>query len=108
MRSVKAACGQCEVMERETHFPLDVILQSNSIELLDDLLRTCVLLDFSLRIEADHVGSTQCRVDFELLLKSFTLSSLHLFSRQLDHKLDLLTGVQLVVSLDGNKKISTR
>jgi hypothetical protein len=76
------------------------MVDSERVELLDDLFGRRVLLDLAARVEANHVGRADGRVDLEALLESFGEGGLHLGDGHLDGKLDLLPDVVLVVGLE--------
>ena len=78
-----------------------VVCQPLWIELLDDLLRRVVLLDFALKVETDHVARVELVRQFEKLGQALLFCLLYVLRRHINDEVHVDIVVVFLIVLPG-------
>lgn len=89
---------------KATYLALVVVLKTNVVKVIEDLLGRNVLLDLAGGVETDHVGDVELARDLEGLLESLLLDELLALVGKSDDEVNGSIGVVLFVVLRGSTR----
>ena len=91
--------------KRSTHLALLIIRKSLRVELIDNLFRCVVLLDFTLEIEADHVAGVHFGCELKEVFQTLCFRLFKVLRRHGDNEMDVAIVMVLLVVLKKKLRI---